>query len=156
MRRQKNQSLADFTSADIATFWLLYTINTAFPVLRHLYETRHAHPESLFAAMLALAGALTTFSHNIHPRDLPIYDHENLGDCFTALDETLRTQLDTVVPVKFVALPLKLVQAAIYATSIDDEKYLSNTRMYLACAASLAGLSYQQRSKHRLLTCAAL
>src|SRR5581483_6880427 len=31
LRRQKNQSLADFTAADIANFWLLYTINTAFP-----------------------------------------------------------------------------------------------------------------------------
>ena len=44
MRRQKNQSLADFTSADIATFWLLYTINTAFPVLRHLYRNAPRAP----------------------------------------------------------------------------------------------------------------
>jgi type VI secretion system protein ImpJ len=43
--------------------------------------------------------------------------------------------LDTVVPDKFVALPLKLVQAAIYATSIDDEKYLVNTKMYLAVSS---------------------
>src|SRR5947209_4005205 len=26
-RRQKNQSLADFTASDIANFWLLYSIN---------------------------------------------------------------------------------------------------------------------------------
>ncbi len=30
-RRQKNQSLADFTAADIANFWLLYTANSHFP-----------------------------------------------------------------------------------------------------------------------------
>jgi type VI secretion system protein ImpJ len=34
MRRQKNQSLADFTTTDIANFWLLYTINSHFPHLR--------------------------------------------------------------------------------------------------------------------------
>jgi type VI secretion system protein ImpJ len=153
MRRQKNQSLADFTSADIATFWLLYTINTAFPVLRHLHETRRSHPECLFAAMLALAGALTTFSHEIHPRDFPIYDHENLGDCFTALDKTLRTQLDTVVPVKFVALPLKLVQAAIYATSIDDEKYLVNTRMYLAISSDAPQAEVVNRTPQLVKVC---
>src|SRR5215471_19077030 len=34
-RRQKNQSLADFTASDIASFWLLYTINSHFPVFRH-------------------------------------------------------------------------------------------------------------------------
>ena len=153
MRRQKNQSLADFTSADIASFWLLYTINTAFPVLRHLYETRRAHPEGLFAAMITLAGALATFAVDIHPRDLPIYDHENLGECFTALDETLRKQLDTVVPVKFVALPLKLVQAAIYATSIDDERYLVNTKMYLAIGADAPQAEIATRTPQLVKIC---
>src|SRR5580700_1079408 len=56
MRRQKNQTLADFTAADIASFWLLYTINTAFPTFRHLFETRGGHPEALYSAMLSLAG----------------------------------------------------------------------------------------------------
>jgi type VI secretion system protein ImpJ len=153
MRRQRNQNLADFTSADIATFWLLYTINTAFPVLRHLYETRRAHPESLFAAMLMLAGALTTFSLDVHPRDLPTYDHEQLGDCFASLDEILRTQLDTVVPVTFVALPMKLVQPAIYATSIDDEKYLVNTRMYLAISTDAPQIEVVTRVPQLVKVC---
>ncbi|SPE38466.1 conserved hypothetical protein [Candidatus Sulfopaludibacter sp. SbA3] len=135
MRRQKNQSLADFTAADIANFWLLYTINTAFPVFRHLFETRGGHPEALYSAMLSLAGALTTFSPTIHPRDLPAYDHEALGTCFTELDEKLRLLLETVVPSNFVSLPLKLVQPSIYAASIDNDKYLVNTKMYLAVNA---------------------
>ena len=135
MRRQKNQSLADFTAADIANFWLLYTVNTAFPVFRHLFETRRGHPEALYNAMLSLAGALSTFSTEVHPRDLPAYDHDNLGACFTDLDEKLRTLLETVVPTNFVSLPLKLVQPSIYATSLDNEKYLVNTRMYLAVSA---------------------
>jgi type VI secretion system protein ImpJ len=32
-------------------------------------------------------------------------------------------------------LPLKLVQPSIYATAIDQDKYLTNTRMYLAAGA---------------------
>jgi len=94
VRRQKNQSLADFTAADIANFWLLYTVNTAFPVFRHLFETRRGHPEALYNAMLSLAGALSTFSTTIHPRDLPTYDHDHLGVCFTDLDEKLRALLE--------------------------------------------------------------
>lgn len=135
MRRQKNQTLADFTSADIANFWLLYTINSAFPNFRHLFETRGGHPEALYAAMLSLAGTLTTFATNLHPRELPAYDHDDLGACFTELDEKLRFLLETVVPSNFVSLPLKLVQPAIYATSIDNDKYLNNTKMYLAVNA---------------------
>lgn len=135
MRRQRNQTLADFTVADIANFWLLYTINTSFPIFRHLFETRGGHPEALFTAMLELSGALTTFSSDIHPRDLPLYDHDDLGACFTDLDGKLRQLLETVVKSNFVALPLKVVQPFIYATSLDQDKYLQNTRMYLAIGA---------------------
>jgi type VI secretion system protein ImpJ len=155
MRRQKNQSLADFTSSDIANFWLLYTINTALPAFRHLYETRRGHPESLYSAMLALAGALTTFSPDTHPRDLPNYEHDQLGTCFTALDERLRMLLDTVVPANFVALPLKSLQTAIYATSIDNDTYLRNTRMYLAVSAQAPPADIITRTPQLVKVCSA-
>ena len=147
MRRQKNQSLADFTAADIANFWLLYTVNMAYPVFRHLFETRGGHPEVLYSAMLSLAGALTTFSRDIHPRQLPPYDHDNLGPCFTELDEKLRTLLETVVPTNFVSLPLKLVQPSIYATSIDNDKYLINTKMYLAVSCETPPGRHRRRGR---------
>jgi type VI secretion system protein ImpJ len=134
-RRHKNQSLADFTASDIGNFWLLYTINSAFPQFSHIFETRGGHPEALFAAMLLLAGALTTFSRKIHPRDLPDYDHDKLGDCFTELDEKLRFLLETVVPSNFVSLPLKRIQPNIYAVSIDRDEYLRNTKIYLALSS---------------------
>ena len=137
MRRQKNQSLADFTASDIANFWLLFTVNSYFPLLRHLFETRKGHPEGLFTVMAALAGTLTTFSQKYQPRDLPGYDHEELSACFTNLDEKLRELLETVVPSNFVSLPLKLVQPSIYATAIADDKYLKNTKMYLAINAEM-------------------
>ena len=155
VRRQKNQSLADFTAADIAHFWLLYTINTAFPVFRHLFETRGGHPEALFSAMLSLAGALTTFSVNVHPRDLPAYDHDDLGACFTALDEKLRLLLETVVPSNFVSLPLKLVQPSIYATSIDNDKYMVQTKMYLAVCAEASQAEIVAKTPQLVKVCSA-
>ncbi|HWC97729.1 MAG TPA: type VI secretion system baseplate subunit TssK [Candidatus Sulfopaludibacter sp.] len=155
MRRQKNQTLADFTAADIANFWLLYTINTTFPVFRHLFETRGGHPEALFAAMLSLAGSLTTFAPTIHPRDLPSYDHEDLGVCFTELDEKLRMLLETVVPSNFVSLPLKLIQPSIYATSIDNDKYLMNTKMYLAVNAESSQADIVNRTPQLVKVCSA-
>src|SRR5260370_10315064 len=109
-RRQKNLSLADFGAADIANFWLLYTINSHFPLIQHLFETRRGHPEGLYQTMLSLAGSLTTFSSTIHPRDLPKYEHEELGFCFEDLDEKIRLLLDTVVPSNIVSLPLHLTQ----------------------------------------------
>ncbi|HZU22545.1 MAG TPA: type VI secretion system baseplate subunit TssK [Terriglobales bacterium] len=136
-RRQKNQSLADFTASDIANFWLLYAINSHFPLLKHLFDSGHAHPEEMYEAMASLAGTLTTFSNTVHPRDLPAYDHENLGPVLAQLDQKLRLLLETVVPTHFKSLPLKLVERSVYATALDDDKYLHGTKMYLAVAADV-------------------
>ena len=136
-RRQRSAGLAEFTSADIPIFWLLYTVNSHLPLLRHFYETGRAHPEKLYRVLSALGGALSTFSLKIQPRDLPAYDHDELGTCFSDLDEKLRELLETVVPSNYVALPLKLVQPSIYATAIEEDKYLVGTKMYLAVNSSL-------------------
>jgi type VI secretion system protein ImpJ len=140
-RRQKNQSLADFTASDIANFWLLYTVNSHFPIFSHMFEAKRAHPEELYSAMVELAGSLTTFSPKLKPRDLPLYDHDNLGPMLAGLDDKLRSLLQTVVPTNVVSLPLKLTQPSIYATALAEEKYLADTRMYLAVNAE-AGESF--------------
>ncbi|HEU5458333.1 MAG TPA: type VI secretion system baseplate subunit TssK [Terracidiphilus sp.] len=134
-RRQRNQSLADFSASDIANFWLLYTINSQLPVLRHLLESSQVHPEALFLHLLSLAGSLTTFSSKVEPRDLPRYEHERLGPCFLALDLAIAELLDTVVPSNFVSLSLKLLRDSIYATAIDKDSYFDNSRAYLAISA---------------------
>lgn len=137
-RRQRNRSLAEFGVSDIANFWLLYTANTHLPKLRHLYETARGHPGDLFSAMLDLAGALTTFSATIAPRALPEYDHQQLGPCFTRLDETLRSLLETVVPSRHVTLPLRPTERGeVYATAIDNDRYLSAPQIVLAIQADL-------------------
>lgn len=136
-RRQRNQSLAEFSITDVASFWLLYSVNTYFPQLRHLLETRRGHPEELFGAMLALAGALSTFSTTVHPRDFPAYEHEDLATCFTTLDERLRDLLETVVPAACVSLPLRLVQQSIYATALDQDRYFAAPQLFLAMDASV-------------------
>jgi type VI secretion system protein ImpJ len=155
MRRQKNQSLAEFTTADIANFWLLYTINLHFPHLRHLFETKHGHPEELFSMMLGLASTLTTFSLQIQPRDLPVYDHENLGACFDELDEKLRLLLETVIPSNFVSLPLKLIRPSIYAASIFEDRFLENTKMYLAIQAEMNEGELIQKAPQLIKVCSA-
>lgn len=154
-RRQRNLSLADFGTADIANFWLLYTINSSFPILQHIFETRRGHPEHLYAAMLELAGSLTTFSTNVHPRDLPRYAHDNLSGCFTELDEKLRFLLETVVPSNFVSLPLKLTQPQIYATSISDDKYLHNTKLFLAISADMHESDLIAKTPYLIKLCSA-
>jgi type VI secretion system protein ImpJ len=136
-RRQRSQGLADFGISDVANFWLLYTVNAYLPQLRHIFETRRGHPGQLYSLMLSLAGSLTAFSTRIQPRDLPSYDHSDLSGCFTDLDVKLRELLDTVVPSNYVSLPMRLVEAAVYATAVDQERYLEAQQCYLALKAGL-------------------
>jgi type VI secretion system protein ImpJ len=154
-RRQKNQSLADFTAADIANFWLLYTVNSSFPVFSHLFEAKQMHPEELYSAMVSLAGSLTTFSPKLRPKDLPLYDHDNLGPILADLDEKLRSLLQTVVPTNLISLPLKLVQPSIYATALAEDKYLADTRMYLAVSAEASEDFVIQRVPQMVKVCSA-
>ena len=154
-RRQKNQSLADFTSADIANFWLLYTINSWFPLFSHFLDAKQVHPEELYSALVSLAGSLTTFSAKLRPRDLPSYDHDNLGTVLSNLDEKLRSLLQTVVPTNLVSLPLRLVQPSIYATALADDKYLTDTKMYLAVSSELAENAVIQKVPQTVKVCSA-
>jgi type VI secretion system protein ImpJ len=136
-RRQRNASLAEFGGSDAAHFWLLYSVNTHLPRLRHLAEVRRGHPGELWSAMLELAGALTTFSPAVHPRDLPGYDHAELGGCFTALDETLRRLLEMAVPENAVTLPLRASGPMVYATAVAEDRYLAAPELYLGIRAEM-------------------
>ena len=135
MRRQRNRGLADFGSSDVASFWLLYTVNTHLPAIRHLFETRRGHPEALYRALVSLAGALTTFSETIHPRDLPGYDHTDLGDCFTQVDGIIRQLLETVVPTNYIVLPLKETEPLLHAAALDDDRLLAGAQLFLGVKA---------------------
>jgi type VI secretion system protein ImpJ len=135
MRRQKNQNLADFSASDIANFWLLYTVNSYFPLLNHFFQSKQVHPEELYSAMLSLAGSLTAFSNQIQPQSFPDYDHDTLGVCFGQMETIIRTLLESVVPSNFVALSFRPLRNSIYGTPLADDKYFANTRMYLAIQA---------------------
>lgn len=136
-RRQRSMGLADFGVTDVASFWLLYTVNSHLPAFRHLLESGQGHPTELFEAMLGLAGALTTFSESVHPRDLPLYDHRDPGRSMDALDARVRELLATVVPTHHVSLPLRVTEPSVHATALEDERYLQATEIFLAVRSGL-------------------
>jgi len=136
-RRQKNQSLADFSITDVASFWLLYNVNQSYPVLRHLAETRGGHPVLLYEAMLSLGSALTTFSETITPREFPAYAHDDLTATFTRLDAQVRLLLETVVPSWVVSLPLVPTQPTVSAVALSEDRYLAARQLFLAVRSSL-------------------
>jgi type VI secretion system protein ImpJ len=134
-RRQRNQGLADFSITDVASFWLLYTLNTHLPSLRHLAEVRLGHPNDLWESWVALAGALGTFATS--PRPLPTYDHAKPGECFAELERRLLELLETAVPESAVSLPLRPVSTTVRAVAVDEERLLRAPQWFLAVSAPL-------------------
>lgn len=155
VRRQKNLNLAEFTAGDIAQFWLLHTIHSSFPVLRHLVETADAHPEDLFAEMVELAGTLLTFSVKHAQADLPVYRHEDPGACFGQLDRLIHDLLATVVPANFLSITLRLLQPSIYGAALDEERLFQRTQFYLGIAAEAEPQEIIERAPHLVKVCSA-
>jgi len=136
-RRQRGRDVADFTTTEVASFWLLHTVNSYLPELKHIWKVRRGHPDVLYRAMLRLAGALSTFAITENVRDLPDYDHDNLGDCFTLLDLRMRDLLETVLKTKCVNIPLVLTDKLVWSGQIGDERYLKDTQFILSVSAKV-------------------
>jgi len=144
-RRQRGNSLADFTGGDIALFWLLHTVNTAIPKFTHLFRTRIVHPERLYSEMSSLVGSLMTFAVDRHPKSIVAYDHTNLYFTFTQLAAQIRDLLDTVIPTKCIQIPLKAVRESIYFGRVVDERLLKDAAFILGIQAKLPDAHLLQR-----------
>ena len=59
------------------------------------------------------------------------------------------------MPTNVVSLPLKHVNHTIYATAIEQDKYLNNTRMYLAISAETAEDSIIRKVPQMVKVCSA-
>lgn len=127
---------SEYSTRDIAQFWLLHTVNSALAPLREIYSERHAHPERLFVQMLRLGGALCTFALESHPRELPLYDHRNLTGCFEELDRHIRAHLETVVPTNTIAIPLRKAADCFYEGDVTDQRCLDRARWILSMRAA--------------------
>ena len=132
LARPKGKSLTEFSTRDVANFWLLHTVNSALAPLRHFYLTKRGHPEELYTEMARLAGALCTFTLDSHPRTVPPYDHAQLDRTFDLLDTHIRTHLETIVPTNVVTVPLVKDVNYFYYGAVNDQRCFGPSRWILA------------------------
>ena len=136
-RRQRSQGLVEFTLSEAANFWFLHTVNAAVPVLMHYHAHPDAHPEPVFLAIARVAGQLMTFAGEGHPKDLPLYEHENLGGCFAAMEARIRQLLETVIPTRCTTIALERPRESLFTGRITDERILEAAQLYLAVMAEV-------------------
>lgn len=136
-RRQRNASLADFTTSEVAIFWLLHTINNSIPTMAHYFRSPLLHPEPLYLEMAQLVGQLMTFSVEHHPKDIVKYDHDDLYETFSNLSAMLKDLLETVIPSRCVPIPLEKTRETLYVGRVEDERLLKEAGFYLAVRAQM-------------------
>jgi type VI secretion system protein ImpJ len=134
-RRERGKSLADFTASETSNFWLLHTINSSLPELRHIWNVRHGHPEQAYLAMTRLTGALATFSLEASLDNLPDYDHLDLGGCFEKLETQIRALVETVIVEAYVTIPL-VMDRDIWKGTIPDDRYFEDSQFFLAVSSA--------------------
>jgi type VI secretion system protein ImpJ len=152
-QRSSGQAPADYWRRDLASFWFLHTIHGSLGVLRHLLLAKHGHPEELFQELGRLGGALCSFSLDSHPRDLPLYDHDRLTECFEALDTHIRRHLDLIVPVNVVTLPLQPSDNYFWTARIADPRLLDRSRWLLEIQSKVGEASLISRAPQLVKFC---
>jgi len=130
----------DGSPQDLRFFLALKTLNTFVPVINHFYSIARIHPEQLYRKLLELAGQLTTFlpEGGVQPRNFPLYDHDNLSECFSQLDLQIRMALDGLVPsAKYVRIPLEKKGESLYVGRSIDPSLFQKARFFLIVSGDL-------------------
>jgi type VI secretion system protein ImpJ len=151
--RTSTGGVAEFSTRQIASFWLMHAVNSALTPLRHQLIAKRGHPEELFAEMSRLAGALCTFALDSHPRDLPLYDHENLSACFDALDHHIRTHLEIIVPTNCISIPLHRTEDYYYEGDVTDPRCLGRSRWLVAIRARMGDAELMAKAPPLVKVC---
>lgn len=121
---------------EVGDFLLLQLINHWIGASQHWAHTRTVHPERLFEGMSRLAAELTTFDHERRkPTDLPLYDHDDLSQCFPPLMLELRRSLSSVLEQNAIQIPLQLRQYGVRVALIPSIDLLTSCDFVVAAHA---------------------
>ncbi|HZS62677.1 MAG TPA: type VI secretion system baseplate subunit TssK [Gemmatimonadaceae bacterium] len=146
---------AEFASREVANFWLLHAIRSAVAVLRHQAAARRIHPEQVYVELARLSGALCTFALESHPRDLPLYNHEDLAGCLGQLHDHIRAHLELIVPNSLVTVPLALTGPSLHTGAIPDRRAFEDASWILGIRADIGAADLIGRVPRLVKMCSA-
>lgn len=136
-RKERSDQIADFAVSDVALFWLLHSVNSAWPELARLAQAPDQHPERLYAVLARLAGSLLTFSTTETLQAIPAYNHHAPEPVFVELEELIRALLDAVIPSRVVPIALERMRTSMWRGQIKDERLTVDVDYYLSVRAAM-------------------
>lgn len=112
--------------------WLLSALLVGAARLEHLRHLSRVHPERLFCQLIQLITQLTLSDHPSVLKQLPRYEHHNLGESFAQCEILLKKVLAGAVPKKEQALTLERVSDATYELNGIAPGHFQQSVFYLA------------------------
>lgn len=135
--RERAKNVLEFGTIDIASFWLLHTVNRNFAALSHLSRCEPLPPEELYCALATFCGELQTFSNLYTLADIPPYRHEALQEVFPVIDAQVRELLETVISARYMIIPLASPKPSFYVGRLESDRLLENVDYYLSVQSDL-------------------
>lgn len=134
-------------AGEITDFLMLQVINRYAPVVAHLADALHLHPERLFTLLLGMAGELATLTlESRRPPEFAPYRHEALAGSFAPLFELLRSEFRAVREAPATPIPLEATgRHGISVARVEDLSLLESANFVLAARASLPAEELRQR-----------
>ena len=136
-RRSPRGDLADFTPGDFAGFGQLLRANAYIPLLGHMVQGRRTHPEAAYQLLVSLAGEMCTFSSRFNAKQLPHYEHQELGATFKELSSILVKLLDIRDETRWVQIALEKRDSLFLGQIADARLFERNASFYLAASADM-------------------
>lgn len=131
--REKAHNVAGFGTQDVASFWLLHTVNRSFPLLSHAHRHASLHPEWLYLVLAQFVAELLTFSSTLSISHVPPYRHDALTETFERLEDLIRSLLDTVISARYAVVPLETLRPGFLLGRLEDAM-VDSADFYLSVA----------------------
>ena len=153
--RARGKFQTGFSAQEIGQFWFLHAINSSLGPLRHLFMSKRGHPEELFLELVRLGGALCTFALDSQPRNLPLYNHMALDECFAKVEKHIHDHLELLAPSNCIYIPLQPVANYFYEGAIADQRCLDRARWMISVHADLGDADVITRTLQLVKVCSA-
>ncbi|PHM60147.1 hypothetical protein Xish_03292 [Xenorhabdus ishibashii] len=130
--------LGRYNDSEIMDFLLLSLLNRYSGQMHHMQSLSLLHPERLFNEWLQFATELATFSQRRVPeKNLPLYDHDNLTQCFNQLMFQLRQGLSIILEEQAIQLPLTEYSHGLNIATLPDANMIHTFSFILAIHADV-------------------
>lgn len=138
--------------SDLRWFVLASSVSTHLPVLKHMRDIEKVRPESLYVAMIQLAGHLTMLVRPGEVIDLPSYQHDNLADTFERLVNRIRSIIEGVSP-RYTIIPLEKEKDGrdIWSGRVEDTQLFTSAQFYVGTSGTLSLEHVRRDVPHQII-----